>query len=158
MQKITTFLWYDREAEEAAKFYCAIFKSSKILKISRYGGEDGPFPKGGVMTVQFRLDGQEFIAMNGGPQFKFTEAISLSIACKDQKEVDYYWEKLLAGGGEESMCGWLKDKYGLSWQVTPPILPKMLTDKDPKKAKGAMDAMMKMRKLDIRKLKEAYRG
>jgi predicted 3-demethylubiquinone-9 3-methyltransferase (glyoxalase superfamily) len=110
------------------------------------------------MTVQFRLDGQEFIAMNGGPQFKFTEAISLSLACKDQKEIDYYWKELLAGGGEESMCGWLKDKYGLSWQVTPPILPKMLTDKDPKKAKRAMDAMMKMRKLDIRKLKEAYRG
>jgi predicted 3-demethylubiquinone-9 3-methyltransferase (glyoxalase superfamily) len=158
LQRITTFLWYDKEAEEAANFYCSIFKNSKILKIARYGGESGPFPKGGVMTVQFRLDGQEFIAMNGGPQFKFTEAISLSIACKDQKEIDYYWGKLLAGGGEESMCGWLKDKYGLSWQVTPPILPKMLTDKDPKKAKRAMDAMMKMRKLDIRKLKEAYHG
>jgi len=158
MQRITTFLWYDQEAEAAAKFYCSIFKSSKILKTERYKAEAGPFPKGGVMTVQFELDGQEFIAMNGGPQFKFTEAISLSIACKDQKEVDYYWEKLLAGGGEESMCGWLKDKYGLSWQVYPPVLVGMLADKDAKKAKRTMDAMMQMRKLDLKKLKEAYDG
>jgi len=156
MQKITTFLWFDKEAEEAARFYCSIFKKSKILGITRNLGAPGVTAD--VLTVQFRLGDQEFTALNGGPQFKFTEAISLMINCKDQKEVDYYWEKLLAGGGEESMCGWLKDKYGLSWQVTPPILPKMLTDKDPKKAKGAMDAMMKMRKLDIRKLKEAYRG
>jgi predicted 3-demethylubiquinone-9 3-methyltransferase (glyoxalase superfamily) len=158
MQKITTFLWYDKEAEEAAKFYCSIFKKSKILKTARYGGDAGPWAKGGVMTVQFELDGQEFIALNGGPQFKFTEAISLSIACKDQKEIDYYWEKLLAGGGEESMCGWLKDKYGLSWQVTPDVLGEMFAGKDAKKAKRAMDAMMQMRKLDIRKLKEAYDG
>src|SRR5262245_3662109 len=107
MQKVTTFLWYDKEAEEAAKFYCSIFKKSRILKTSRFGGDTGPWPKGTAMTVQFELDGQEFIAMNGGPEFKFTEAISLSIVCKDQKEVDYYWEKLLAGGGKESMCGWL---------------------------------------------------
>ena len=158
MQRITTFLWYDQEAEAAAKFYCSIFKSSKILKTERYKAEAGPFPKGGVMTVQFELDGQEFIAMNGGPQFKFTEAISLAIACKDQKEVDYYWEKLLAGGGEESMCGWLKDKYGLSWQVYPPVLVGMLADKDANKAKRTMDAMMQMRKLDLKKLKEAYDG
>ena len=158
MQRITTFLWYDKQAEEAAKFYCAIFKSSKILKTERYKAEAGPFPKGGVMTVQFELDGQEFIAMNGGPQFKFTEAISLAIACKDQKEIDYYWKALLAGGGEESMCGWLKDKYGLSWQVYPPVLVGMLADKDAKKAKRTMDAMMQMRKLDLKKLKEAYDG
>ena len=117
MQRITTFLWYDKEAEQAAKFYCSVFKRSKILKTERYQADAGPFPKGGVMTVQFELDGQEFIAMNGGPQFKFSEAISLAIACQDQKEIDYYWKALLAGGGEESMCGWLKDKYGLSWQV-----------------------------------------
>jgi predicted 3-demethylubiquinone-9 3-methyltransferase (glyoxalase superfamily) len=158
MQRITTFLWYDQEAEAAAKFYCSIFKSSKILKTERYKAEAGPFPKGGVMTVQFELDGQEFIAMNGGPQFKFTEAISLAIACKDQKEIDYYWKALLAGGGEESMCGWLKDKYGLSWQVYPPVLVGMLADKDAKKAKRTMDAMMQMRKLDLKKLKEAYDG
>jgi predicted 3-demethylubiquinone-9 3-methyltransferase (glyoxalase superfamily) len=158
MQKITTFLWYDKEAEEAAKFYCSIFKKSKILKTARYGGDAGPWAKGTVMTVQFELDGQQFIALNGGPQFKFTEAISLSIACKDQKEIDYFWEKLLAGGGEESMCGWLKDKYGLSWQVTPDVLGEMFAGKDAKKAKRAMDAMMQMRKLDIRKLKEAYDG
>ncbi len=158
MQRITTFLWYDQEAEAAAKFYCSIFKSSKILKTERYKAEAGPFPKGGVMTVQFELDGQKFIAMNGGPQFKFTEAISLAIACKDQKEIDYYWKALLAGGGEESMCGWLKDKYGLSWQVYPPVLVGMLADKDAKKAKRTMDAMMQMRKLDLKKLKEAYDG
>jgi predicted 3-demethylubiquinone-9 3-methyltransferase (glyoxalase superfamily) len=157
VQRITTFLWYDKEAEEAAKFYCSIFKNSKILKTARYHADAGPFPKGGVMTVHFELDGREFIAMNGGPQFKFTEAISLAIACKDQTEIDHYWEKLLQGG-EASMCGWLKDKYGLSWQVYPPILIEMLSDKDAKKAKRAMDAMMQMRKLDIRKLKEAYDG
>ena len=111
-----------------------------------------------VLTVQFRLGDQQFVALNGGPQFKFTEAISLMINCKDQKEVDYYWEKLLAGGGKESACGWLKDKYGLSWQVTPTILLKMIADKNRKKAKRAMDAMMQMVKLDIRKLKEAYDG
>jgi len=157
MQKITTFLWFDKEAEEAAKFYCSIFKKSKILGATRYLG-GGPGAKGDVLTVQFRLGDQEFTALNGGPQFKFTEAISLMVACKDQKEVDDYWEKLQAGGGQESMCGWLKDKYGLSWQVTPTILLKMLADKDRRKAQRAFEAMMQMRKIDIKRLKEAYDG
>jgi len=156
MQKITTFLWYDREAEEAAKFYCAIFKKSKILGITRNLGAPGVTTD--VLTVQFRLGDQEFTALNGGPQFKFTEAISLMINCKDQKEVDYYWEKLLAGGGQESACGWLKDRYGLSWQVTPAILLEMISDKNRKKAQRAFEAMMQMVKIDIRKLKEAYDG
>lgn len=157
MQKITTFLWFDKEAEEAAKFYCSVFKKSKILGRTRYF-EGGPGAKGDVLTVQFRLGDQEYVALNGGPQFKFTEAISLMINCKDQKEVDYYWEKLLAGGGQESACGWLKDKYGLSWQVTPTILLEMVSDKDRKKAQRAFDAMLQMRKFDIKKLKEAYGG
>ena len=157
MQKITTFLWFDKEAVEAAKFYCSIFKKSKILGTMR-NFEGVPGSNADVLTVQFRLGDQEFVALNGGPQFKFTEAISLMINCKDQKEVDYYWEKLLAGGGQESACGWLKDKYGLSWQVTPTILMKMIADKNRTKAKRAMDAMMQMVKLDIRKLKEAYDG
>ena len=157
MQKITTFLWYDKEAEEAAKFYCSIFKKSKILGTMR-NFEGVPGSNADVLTVQFRLGDQEFVALNGGPQFKFTEAISLMINCKDQKEVDYYWEKLLAGGGKESACGWLKDKYGLSWQVTPTILMKMIADKNRKKAQRAFNAMMQMVKIDIRKLKEAYDG
>jgi predicted 3-demethylubiquinone-9 3-methyltransferase (glyoxalase superfamily) len=157
MQRITTFLWFDKEAVEAAKFYCSIFKKSKILGTTR-NFEGVPGTTAEVLTVQFRLGDQEFVALNGGPQFKFTEAISLMINCKDQKEVDYYWERLLAGGGKESACGWLKDKYGLSWQVTPTILLKMIADKNRKKAKRAMDAMMQMVKLDIRKLKEAYDG
>jgi len=157
MQKITTFLWFDKEAVEAAKFYCSIFKKSKILGTMR-NFEGVPGSNADVLTVQFRLGDQEFVALNGGPQFKFTEAISLMINCKDQKEVDYYWEKLLAGGGKESACGWLKDKYGLSWQVAPTILMKMIADKSRTKAKRAMDAMMQMVKLDIRKLKEAYDG
>lgn len=156
MQRVTTFLWYDKEAEEAAKFYCSVFKNSKILNTARYG-DAGPGPKGSVMTVQFQLDGQEFIALNGGPQFKFTEAISLSVACKDQKEVDHFWEKL-SQGGQQSMCGWLKDRYGLSWQVNPTILGEMLSDKDAKKAKRVMEAMLQMRKIDIKRLKEAYDG
>ena len=157
MQKITTFLWFDKEAEEAARFYCSIFKKSKILGTMR-NFEGVPGSKADVLTVQFRLGDQEFVALNGGPQFKFTEAISLMINCKDQKEVDYYWEKLLAGGGKESACGWLKDKYGLSWQVTPTILMKMIADKNRKKAQRAFNAMMQMVKIDIRKLKEAYDG
>ena len=156
MQKITTFLWFDKEAEEAAKFYCSIFKKSKILGITRNLGAPGVTAD--VLTVQFRLGDQEFTALNGGPQFKFTEAISLMINCKDQKEVDYYWEKLLAGGGQESACGWLKDRYGLSWQVTPAILLEMISDKNRKKAQRAFEAMMQMVKIDIRKLKEAYDG
>ena len=157
MQKITTFLWFDKEAEEAARFYCSIFKKSKILGTMR-NLEGVPGSKADVLTVEFRLGDQEFVALNGGPQFKFTEAISLMINCKDQKEVDYYWEKLLAGGGKESACGWLKDKYGLSWQVTPTILMKMIADKNRKKAQRAFNAMMQMVKIDIRKLKEAYDG
>jgi predicted 3-demethylubiquinone-9 3-methyltransferase (glyoxalase superfamily) len=157
MQRITPFLWFDRQAEEAAKFYCSIFKKSKILAITRHL-EGGGVAPGEVLTVQFRLGDQEYVALNGGPQFKFTEAISLMISCKDQKEVDYYWEKLLAGGGRESACGWLKDKYGLSWQVTPAILLKMISDKNRKKAQRAFDAMLQMRKIEIRKLKEAYGG
>jgi predicted 3-demethylubiquinone-9 3-methyltransferase (glyoxalase superfamily) len=157
MQKITTFLWFDKEAEEAARFYCSIFKKSKILGTMR-NFEGVPGSRADVLTVQFRLGDQEFVALNGGPQFKFTEAISLMINCKDQKEVDYYWEKLLAGGGKESACGWLKDKYGLSWQVTPTILMKMIADKNRKKAQRAFNAMMQMVKIDIRKLKEAYDG
>jgi len=157
MQKITTFLWFDKEAEEAARFYCSIFKKSKILGTLR-NFEGVPGSKADLLTVQFRLGDQEFVALNGGPQFKFTEAISLMINCKDQKEVDYYWEKLLAGGGKESACGWLKDKYGLSWQVTPTILLEMIADKNRKKAQRVMDAMMQMVKLDIKTLKAAYDG
>jgi predicted 3-demethylubiquinone-9 3-methyltransferase (glyoxalase superfamily) len=157
MQRITTFLWFDRQAEEAARFYCSVFKQSKILGITRHLEGSG-VGKDGVLTVQFRLGDQEYVALNGGPHFKFTEAISLMINCKDQKEVDYYWEKLLAGGGQESACGWLKDKYGLSWQVTPTILLEMVSDKDRKKAQRAFDAMLQMRKIDIPKLKEAYKG
>jgi predicted 3-demethylubiquinone-9 3-methyltransferase (glyoxalase superfamily) len=157
MQKIAPFLWFDRQAEEAAKFYCSVFKNSKLLGITRHLEGSG-VAKGDVLTVQFRLGDQEYVALNGGPQFKFTEAISLMINCKDQKEVDYYWEKLLAGGGQESACGWLKDKYGLSWQVTPTILLEMVSDKDRKKAQRAFDAMLQMRKIDIKKLKEAYGG
>ena len=157
MQSITTFLWFDKQAEEAAKFYCSVFKESKILGITRHLEGSG-VGKDGVLTVQFRLGDQEYVALNGGPQFKFTEAISLMINCKDQKEVDYYWEKLLAGGGQESACGWLKDKYGLSWQVTPTILLEMISDKDRKKAQRAFDAMLQMRKIDIPKLQEAYKG
>lgn len=154
MQKITPFLWFDNQAEEAANFYAAIFKNSKIVTITRYG-EIGPGPKGSVMTVVFQLDGQEFIALNGGPQFKFTESISLSVNCNTQQEVDEYWKKLSAGG-EEGPCGWLKDKYGLSWQVNPIILGEMLNDPDPQKSKRVMEAMLKMKKIDIAGLKRAY--
>jgi len=153
MQKITPFLWFDTQAEAAAKFYASVFPNSKILKTARYG-EAGPGPKGSVMTVEFELDGQRMIALNGGPQFKFTEAISLSVDCKDQKEVDHYWTKL-SQGGQESMCGWLKDRYGLSWQVNPTILGELLASRDAKKAKRVMEAMLKMRKIDIAALKSA---
>jgi len=153
MPKITPFLWFDTQAEEAAKFYASVFPNSKILKTARYG-EAGPGPKGSVMTVEFELDGQRMIALNGGPQFKFTEAISLSVDCKDQKEVDHYWTKL-SQGGQESMCGWLKDRYGLSWQVNPTILGELLASRDAKKAKRVMEAMLKMRKIDIAALKSA---
>ena len=154
MQKITPFLWFDNQAEEAVKFYTSIFKNSKIVSIMRYG-EAGPGPKGTVMTATFQLDGQEFVALNGGPHFKFTEAISFVINCKTQEEVDHFWEKL-SEGGEESRCGWLKDKYGVSWQVVPTVLVEMLRDKDAEKSKRVMPAMLKMGKLDITKLKQAY--
>lgn len=153
MQKITPFLWFDTQAEEAAKFYTSTFPNSRIVTVARYG-DAGPGPKGSVMTVEFELDGQRMIALNGGPQFKFTEAISLSVDCKDQAEVDHYWNKLLQGG-KESQCGWLKDRYGLSWQINPTVLGEMLSDPDPKKAKRVMEAMLKMKKIDIAALKAA---
>src|SRR5262249_5060907 len=156
MQKITPFLWFDNQAEEAANFYVSIFKNSKILSISRYG-EAGPGPKGSAMTVVFQLDGEEFIALNGGPHFKFTEAVSFSVDCKTQQEVDEFWEKL-SEGGEESMCGWLKDKYGLSGQIKPTILGEMLGDPAPQKSRRVMEAMLKMKKIVIDDLKRAYEG
>lgn len=158
MQKITPFLWFDNQAEEAANYYVSIFKNSKIVSTTRYGEEGAQVsgrPKGTVMTVAFQLDGQELTALNGGPIFKFTEAISLVVNCKTQEEVDEYWEKLSAGG-EKSQCGWLKDKYGLSWQIVPTALPEMLSDPDPKKSERVMHAMLQMNKLDINRLKEAY--
>jgi len=154
MQKITPFLWFDDKAEEAVNFYVSIFKNSKVLGISRYG-DAGPGPKGTVMVAKFQLEGHEFIALNGGPQFKFTEAISFLVNCESQEEVDKFWEKL-SDGGKESQCGWLKDKYGLSWQIVPTVLGEMLQDKDPEKSKRVMQAMLQMQKIDIKKLKEAY--
>src|SRR5215475_4406965 len=156
MQKITPFLWFDGNAEEAVNFYASIFTNSKIANICRYG-EAGPGPKGSVMTVEFQLEGQDFIALNGGPQFKFTEAISFSVNCETQEEVDKFWEKL-SDGGEEGPCGWLKDRYGLSWQINPTILGEMLRDPDPQKSKRVMDAMLKMKKFVIEDLKRAYEG
>lgn len=153
MQKITPFLWFDNQAEEAAKFYTSIFKNSKIGKIARYG-DAGPGPKGSVMIVEFQLEGQEFVALNGGPLFKFTEAISFVVKCKTQAEVDKFWKKLSAGG-KEVQCGWLKDKYGLSWQIVPTVLGELVSDKDAAKSQRVMQAMLKMVKLDIKKLKQA---
>lgn len=154
MQKITPFLWFDGKAEEAMNFYVSIFKNSKRGRISRYG-EEGPGPKGAVMVVTFRLDGQEFMALNGGPHFKFTEAISLLVNCETQDEVDAMWEKL-SEGGAKGQCGWLKDKYGLSWQVVPTALGEMMSDPDPEKSKRVMITMLQMKKLDISGLKRAY--
>jgi predicted 3-demethylubiquinone-9 3-methyltransferase (glyoxalase superfamily) len=153
-RKITTFLWFDGNAEEAVNHYVSIFKNSKILGMARYG-DAGPGPKGSVMTVHFQLEGQEFIALNGGPQFKFTEAISLLVNCDTQEEVDELWRKL-AAGGEEGPCGWLKDKFGLSWQIVPSALGKMMQDKDPRKSKRVMEAMLQMKKMDIARLEQAY--
>src|SRR5688500_8141902 len=155
-QKITPFLWFDGNAEEAARFYVSVFKNSKIVTTARYG-DAGPGPNGTVMTVTFELDGQEFIGLNGGPHFKFTEAVSFSIDCKTQQEVDEYWEKLSAGG-EQGHCGWLKDRFGLSWQVNPTILGELLKDPDPAKAKRVMEAMLDMKKIDIAALKRAHAG
>ena len=154
MQKITPFLWFDDNAEEAVNFYVSIFPNSQIIKTVRYTGA-GPGPAGAVMTVEFELDSQEFVALNGGPVFHFTEATSFVVNCETQEEVDYYWDKL-TDGGEESQCGWLKDKFGLSWQIVPTILPQMLNDPDEKKAKRVAHAMLQMGKIDIATLKQAY--
>jgi predicted 3-demethylubiquinone-9 3-methyltransferase (glyoxalase superfamily) len=160
MQKITTFLWFDKEAEEAAKFYVSIFKNSKILTMSKYNDEAAKasgMPKDSVMVISFELEGQQFSALNGGPMFKFNESISLAVNCKDQEEVDHLWKKLTEGG-EESMCGWLKDKYGLSWQIVPSGLVELLSGKDPEKSNRASHALMQMRKIDINVLRTAYDG
>jgi predicted 3-demethylubiquinone-9 3-methyltransferase (glyoxalase superfamily) len=157
MKKINPFLWFDSEAEQAAKFYVGIFKNSKIGKITHYG-EDGPRPKGSVMTAEFTLDRVDFVALNGGPQFKFTEAISFSVNCETQDEIDYFWEKLSADGGSTGRCGWLKDKFGLSWQVNPVFLGDMLADPDAGKANRVMKAMMEMDKIDIAALEKAAKG
>jgi predicted 3-demethylubiquinone-9 3-methyltransferase (glyoxalase superfamily) len=156
MQKITPFLWFDDNAEEAMNFYVSIFKNSRILHVQRYG-EGGPAPAGQLMTATFELEGQQFMALNAGPQFKFTEAISFYVDCATQAEVDELWAKLTAGG-EESQCGWLKDKFGLSWQIIPRALGEMLGDADPEKANRAMQAMLQMQKIDIAKLEAAYAG
>jgi predicted 3-demethylubiquinone-9 3-methyltransferase (glyoxalase superfamily) len=154
MQKITPFLWFDGKAEEAMRFYVSIFKNSKVGSITRYG-DAGPGPKGTVMVVTFQLDGQEFIALNGGPQFTFSPAISLVVNCETQGEVDAFWEKL-SEGGEKLQCGWLKDKYGLSWQIVPTVLGEMMQDKDEEKSQRVMKAMLQMNKIDIARLKQAY--
>jgi predicted 3-demethylubiquinone-9 3-methyltransferase (glyoxalase superfamily) len=158
MQTITPFLWFDREAEQAAKFYVSVFrKKSKILRVSRYG-EAGPGPKGAVMLVEFQLDGQRFQALNGGPHYKLTPAFSLVVTCKTQREVDSYWKKLAAGGGQPVQCGWLTDKFGVSWQVVPERLGELLTAKDTARGQRAMAAMLKMTKLDIKALEAAADG
>jgi len=154
MQKITPFLWFDNNAEEALDLYTSIFPNSKTVAIARYG-PSGPGPEGSVMTASFELEGQEFIALNGGPHFKFTEAISFVVHCDTQEEVDMYWNKLLAGG-EECQCGWLKDKFGLTWQIVPRQLTRLIQDKDPSKAQNVIQAMMKMRKIIIADLEAAY--
>jgi predicted 3-demethylubiquinone-9 3-methyltransferase (glyoxalase superfamily) len=154
MQKITPNLWFDTQAEEAARFYTSIFKESKVVSVSHYG-EAGPRPAGTVMTVNFELEGQEFTALNGGPEFKFNEAISLLVNCETQEEVDEFWEKL-SEGGEKGPCGWLKDKYGVSWQIVPTVLEEMLQDEDAEKANRVMKAMLQMSKIDIAGLEKAY--
>ncbi|HSD22275.1 MAG TPA: VOC family protein [Anaeromyxobacter sp.] len=154
MKGISTFLWFDGNAEEAVKFYTSVFKDSKVGSVARYG-EEGPGPKGTVMTATFELAGHEFIALNGGPQFKFTPAISFVVNCENQREVDELWEKLSAGGAT-NQCGWLTDKYGVSWQIVPIVLGQMLMDKNPAKASSVMKAMLQMEKLDIAGLERAY--
>ena len=155
MHRITPFLWFDTQAEEAAQFYVSVFKDSRIIDVVRHG-EAGPGPAGSVLTVRFELDGQELIALNGGPEFAFTEAVSFSVDCADQDEVDYYWEKL-SEGGEQGPCGWLKDRYGLSWQVNPTVLSEMLNDPDREKADRVMEAMLQMTKIEIAEL-QGIRG
>ncbi len=154
MNKITPFLWFDDKAEEAMNFYVSIFKNSRVLNVSRYG-QDAAYPEGTAFLVSFQLDGQEVMALNAGPQFKFTEAISMFVSCETQEEVDDLWEKL-SEGGEKGQCGWLKDRYGLSWQIVPTALGELMNDKDPEKSKRVMQAMLKMHKIDINKLKEAH--
>jgi predicted 3-demethylubiquinone-9 3-methyltransferase (glyoxalase superfamily) len=154
IQKITPFLWFDHQAEEAAAFYTSIFPHSRIVKVVRYNAA-GPGPAGSAMTVAFELEGQAFVALNGGPHFKFTEAVSFVVNCQTQDEVDAYWEKLSADGGEVQ-CGWLKDKFGVSWQIVPTVLSELLSASDPKKAERVMKAMFTMKKLDIRALQHAY--
>ena len=162
LRKIISCLWFDSEAEEAAKFYTSIFKNSKIGKVSRYGKEGYEIhgrPEGTAMTVQFYIEEQEFVALNGGPHFKFNEAISFIVNCNSQEEVDYYWEKLKEGGDEKAqMCGWLKDKFGLSWQIVPTVLSEMLMNPDPKKSQPVMKAMLQMKKIDIETLQRAFTG
>jgi predicted 3-demethylubiquinone-9 3-methyltransferase (glyoxalase superfamily) len=156
MQKIIPFLWFDNQAEEAMKFYTSVFKNSKVLNVIRYGTA-GPGSEGTIMTVKFMIEGQEFVALNGGPIFKFTQAISFVINCKNQEEIDYYWEKL-SKEGEEQGPGWIKDKYGVSWQVVPTVLEEMMNDRDTEKTGRLMGAMLQMNKIDIQKLKQAYKG
>ncbi|MEO8557562.1 MAG: VOC family protein [Rhodospirillales bacterium] len=156
MQKVTTCLWFNKEAEQAAKYYVSLFKNSKVTQVTRNSIDVPGGKKGSVLVVDFKLDGEEFIALNGGVDFPFTEAISLSVSCKTQAEIDRMWKKL-SKGGKEVQCGWLQDKYGLSWQIVPVELPKMLRDKNQKKAQAVMQAMLKMVKLDIAALKQAYR-
>ncbi|MCA4131423.1 VOC family protein [Arthrobacter sp. M4] len=157
MQKISTCLWFDDQAEDAANFYTSIFKNSGIQDISRYG-DTGPGEPGRVMTVQFQLEGREFTALNGGPAFTFNESVSMVVDCSSQDEVDAYWDALTADGGQESQCGWLKDKFGLSWQIIPNALPELLNGPDPEGARRAMEAMLQMRKIDIATLQKAYDG
>jgi predicted 3-demethylubiquinone-9 3-methyltransferase (glyoxalase superfamily) len=158
MQKITPCLWFDGKAEEAASFYTSVFKNSRVLGVGRYG-EAGPGTPGDVMIVEFEIDGQHFTALNGGPQFTFDEAVSFQIGCADQDEVDYYWDTLTADGGQESQCGWLKDKFGLSWQLVPTIIPKLLgEDADPEGSRRAMEAMLQMKRPDIAAMERAYAG
>ena len=160
MQKITPFLWFDNQAEEAVNYYTSVFENSKIVSISRYGKEAAEAsgrPEGTVMTMAFQLAGQEFVALNGGPQFKFTEAVSFVVNCGSQDEVDYYWTKLTEGGDEKAQqCGWLKDRYGISWQIVPSVLGELLNDPDPEKSKRVMEALLPMKKIEIAGLKKAY--
>ena len=162
IQKITPFLWFDNQAEDAANFYASIFRNSKIVTMTRYSEEAAGAsgrPNGSVMTVAFELEGQEFVALNGGPHFKFNEAISFVVNCRSQEEVDYYWEKLSAGGDEKAQqCGWLKDKYGVSWQIVPAVLGKLLSDPGAGKSRRVMKALLQMKKIDIKALKRAYDG
>ena len=161
MPKITSFLWFDSQAEEAVKLYTSIFKNSKVGRILRYmeqTAEKTGRPVGSVLTVEFEIEGQKFVALNGGPQFKFNESISFVVTCETQEEVDYFWEKLTADGGRESQCGWLKDKFGLLWQVVPTVLIDMLHEKDSEKSERVTEAMLKMKKIDIKTLKQAYKS